>query len=270
VKGSYIVERVHECLICRGKDSNGKPDRDGMNLSFLELRRLLTHYGKHLYDEGKVFPHVPLGDNVDLGKGIDQFGATYKYKCKDTACWKSKKPQCGYKEFALHMLSDHDTLEEVLAVDPRPALRSGLLSSLREARERQREADRPLYCLVPGCPEAGQGHTRDQSYRSLRQHYALAHWRPWFLVSPGRGQPVRTQRLTMTGAHCLVCNLKMFGDDAKMMEHYAVVHGRLEAALLDRSVGGVPAPAAVISQLFPSLLPRLGPGGRGGEGRGEG
>jgi hypothetical protein len=151
-------------------------------------------------------------------------GRIYKYKCCVKNCWKAAKPDCGYKEFALHMIQDHGKLEEVLEADPRPALQL-VLGQIRAAREQQQEADRPRSCLVPGCPEADRQHRQQGGYRGLRQHYALAHWRRWFERSPGGGQ-ARTQRLTKTGAHCQVCNIKLFGDDAKMIEHYAVVHDR--------------------------------------------
>ena len=50
--------------------------------------------------------------------------------------------------------------------------------------------------------------------------------------------------------------MKLFGDDAKMIEHYAVVHQKLEAAILDTSnpVVGEQGSRAVIQQLFPDLL----------------
>ena len=43
------------------------------------MKKLVGHYGKHVYDEGRVFKHVPLGpDNVDRGQGVDEYGRTYR------------------------------------------------------------------------------------------------------------------------------------------------------------------------------------------------
>ena len=50
-----------------------------MSFSPKELKKLVGHYGKHVYDEGRVFKHVPVGpDNVDQGQGVDEYGRTYR------------------------------------------------------------------------------------------------------------------------------------------------------------------------------------------------
>jgi len=234
-------------------------DKEGSNLSFRELKKLVGHYGRHLYDEGRLFAHVPLGEgNADRGQGVDEFGKTFRYKCGFPSCWKAAKGECGYKEFALHMVSDHEALEAVLEEDARPELLE-LLAQIRAVKARQREETQPRCCEVRGCQEADKEHVKDQNYRTLRHHYATAHWRRWFERTPREGEAPRTQKLTKTGALCQVCNLKMFGDDAKMIEHYAVVHSRLEEALVDPSVAGVGEEdrRAVAEQLFPHLLSRL-------------
>ena len=51
----------------------------------------------------------------------------------------------------------------------------------------------------------------------------------------------------------------MFGDDAKMIEHYAVAHGRLQEAILEEQDSkqpliGTDDAKAVLRQLFPDLL----------------
>jgi len=258
---SYFVEKVHVCKICHGKDQNGKVDKEGLNLSFSpkELKKLVGHYGKHVYDEGRVFKHVPVGpDNVDRGQGVDEYGRTYRYKCNYKTCWKSLKGECGYKEFALHVISDHGGLEMVLEEDERPELQM-VLGQIRQVKEEKRAADQPLRCMVAGCEDADREHIIDGDYRTLRNHYAVAHWRRWFERTPGPGQPPRTQKLSKTGAFCQVCNLKMFGDDAKMIEHYAVAHGRLQEAILEEQdskqpVVGAEDAKAVLGQLFPDLL----------------
>jgi len=258
---NYFVEKVHVCKICHGKDQNGKVDKEGLNLSFSpkELKKLVGHYGKHVYDEGRVFKHVPLGpDNVDRGQGVDEYGRTYRYKCNYKTCWKSLKGECGYKEFALHVISDHGGLEMVLEEDERPELQT-VLGQIRQVKEEKRAADQPLCCVVVGCEDADREHIKDGDYRTLRNHYAVAHWRRWFERPQGPGQPPRTQKLSKTGAFCQVCNLKMFGDDAKMIEHYAVAHGRLQEAILEEQdskqpVVGAEDAKAVLGQLFPDLL----------------
>jgi len=258
---SYFVEKVHICKICHGKDQNGKADKEGLNLSFSpkELKKLVGHYGKHVYDEGRVFKHVPVGpDNVDNGQGVDEYGRTYRYKCNYKTCWKSLKGECGYKEFALHVISDHGGLEMVLEEDERPELQT-VLGQIRQVKEEKRASDQPLCCVVSGCEDSDREHIKDGDYRTLRNHYAVAHWRRWFERPPGPGQPPRTQKLSKTGAFCQVCNLKMFGDDAKMIEHYAVAHERLQEAILEEQdskqpLVGVEDAKAVLGQIFPDLL----------------
>ena len=73
-----------------------------------------------------------------------------------------------------------------------------------QVKEQQREANQPKQCAVPGCEEKEREHIKDGEYRTLRHHYALAHWRRWFERAPGAGEGPRTQRLTKTGAHCQV------------------------------------------------------------------
>jgi len=257
--GSYFVEQVHVCKICHGKDKDGKVDKEGMNLNFRDLKKLVGHYGKHLYDEGKVFKYVPLGpDNQDRGNGVDEFGMTYRYKCGFKSCWKSVKGECGYKEFALHMISDHDALEKALGEDERPELRH-LLAQILQVKEQLREATQPRTCIFPTCRDNERQHTNENDYRTLKHHYATAHWRRWFEKPPVQGQPLRTQRLVKTGTICEVCKMKMFGDDERMIEHYAVVHDRLKEALLDVGESGVTLAdtRAVVEQVMPSLLPQL-------------
>ena len=135
----YSVERVHVCVICQGK-KNGKPDKEALNLSFSQPRKLKEHYSKHFYDEGKIFEFFPVEDrnkNED-GSVKDHFGNMFKYRCdkqnrdnKDEPCWKSKKQRCGYKELALHNATDHDLFEEIIANDEREEIQE-LLDELQE------------------------------------------------------------------------------------------------------------------------------------------
>ena len=63
-------------------------------------------------------------------------------------------------------------------------------------------------------------------------------------------------RLTQLGAECNLCKEKLYGDDGKMVEHYATEHNRLEEAIMDTK--SVPVSSditrAVLKQLFPDLL----------------
>ena len=90
------IEQVHTCLICKGKDSSGRMDREANNLSFRDPKKMFMHYGKHLYDEGRLFKHIPPVDGS--AEGFDEYGRVYRYKCGFKGCWKATKKDCGYKE----------------------------------------------------------------------------------------------------------------------------------------------------------------------------
>ena len=63
-------------------------------------------------------------------------------------------------------------------------------------------------------------------------------------------------RLTQLGAECNLCKEKLYGDDGKMVEHYATEHNRLEEAIMDTKSAPVSTNVtkAVLEQLFPDLL----------------
>ena len=245
---------MHTCLICKGKDSSGRMDREANNLSFRDPKKMFMHYGKHLYDEGRLFKHIPpVGGSAE---GFDEYGRVYRYKCGFKGCWKATKKDCGYKEYALHMVTDHDKLGDILEGDERPDLVK-LFAKVQKMKAQRLEADRPLHCLVPGCPDADQLHSKERSYRTLLAHYASAHWRPWFdQLPPAQGERPRRQRLTQLGAECDLCKEKLYGDDKKMVEHYATDHNKLEEAIVDpKSVPiSTEVTRAVLEQLFPDLL----------------
>ena len=127
----------------------------------------------------------------------------HRYKCNYKTCWKSLKGECGYKEFALHVISDHGGLEMVLEEDERPELQT-VLGQIRQVKAEKRAEDQPRCCVVSGCEDAEREHIKDGDYRTLRNHYAVAHWRRWFERPPAPGQPPRTQKLSKTGAFCQV------------------------------------------------------------------
>jgi len=256
--GSYYVEEIHTCLVCNGKTPDGRVDKEASNLSFREIKRLREHYSRHLYSEGKIFKHA-LADpeNVDAdGKVIDEFGSKYKYNCEVKKCWKSKKPACGYKEMALHNAAEHEVLEKVLAADERPALKR-LLEQIQEAKEKERQATQPLSCLIPECPEGDILYTNHGDYQSLKGHYSSKHWGDWFLAPTEPNKP-RTQKVKepRRGTPCDICQVKVFGDENSMIEHYATVHDQLVTGIMDveHSGIGVEDSRAVALQLFPHRL----------------
>jgi len=256
--GSYYVEEIHTCLLCNGKTLDGRVDKEASNLSFREIKRLREHYSKHLYSEGKIFKHFPAQpDNVDTeGKVIDEYGTTYKYNCDVKICWKSKKPACGYKEMALHNAAEHDVLEKILEADERPVLKR-LLEQIQEAKEKEILVTKPLSCIFPECSEKDTLFTNHGDYKSLKGHYSCHHWREWFVATTDSNKP-RTQRVKepRRGTPCDVCQVKVFGDENSMIEHYAVVHDQLLAGIMDIEHSGVEVDISkkVILQLFPEKL----------------
>jgi len=256
--GSYYVEEIHTCLVCNGKTPDGRVDKEASNLSFREIKRLREHYSRHLYSEGKIFKHAPAEpENVDAdGKVIDEFGSKYKYNCEVKNCWKSKKPACGYKEMALHNAAEHGVLEKVLAADERPALKR-LLEQIQEAKEKERLATQPLSCLIPECPESDVLYTNHGDYQSLKGHYSSQHWGAWFMAPTEPNKP-RTQKVKepRRGTLCDICQVKVFGDENSMREHYAVVHDQLVTGIMDveHSGVGLEESRAVLVQLYPHRL----------------
>ena len=79
----FSVEIAHCCVICKGKDKDGKVDKDASNLSLSDPKRLKEHYCRHFYTEGKLFELLPLedGNKREDGSPLDEFGRQYKYKC---------------------------------------------------------------------------------------------------------------------------------------------------------------------------------------------
>ena len=91
----------------------------------------------------------------------------------------------------------------VLEEDERPELQT-VLGQIRQVKAEKRAEDQPRCCVVSGCEDSEREHIKDGDYRTLRNHYAVAHWRRWFERPPAPGQPPRTQKLSKTGAFCQV------------------------------------------------------------------
>ena len=138
----FSVEIAHCCVICGGKDKDGKIDKEASNLSLSDPKRLKEHYCRHFYTEGKLFDLLPLeeGNKKEDGSILDEFGKQYRYKCDKKSvtrpgepCWKSKKRPCGYKEIALHHAAEHGLFETIIEADQRPEIQE-LVKKLEEAR----------------------------------------------------------------------------------------------------------------------------------------
>jgi len=255
----YNVEQIHNCVICNGKFPDGKVDKEAINLSFRQIKKLKEHYAKCLYAEGKLRKWVePESGNTDAtGKVKDEFGVSYKYTCSVKGCWKAKKKaEVGYKEIALHNCAEHGVLELILEEETRPKLIS-LLEKIKLAKQQEIEETKPLYCKIRGCQEEDIPFKNTDDYRTLKNHYAIQHYRAWFRAKDGSGEP-RTQRATepRRGTTCQLCENKVFGDDDSMVEHYAYSHDRLVKAVL---AGGhsVSLTRKVLKDLFPAELKRF-------------
>ena len=139
----YSVERIHICVICKGRKPDGRVDKEAMNLSMVDLRLLKEHYSRHFYDEGKIFEFFPVEErnkNPD-GSVKDHFGNIFKYRCDKMSannpgepCWKSKRQKCGYKELALHNATEHELFEEIIVNDERPELLE-LIDQIQEQKK---------------------------------------------------------------------------------------------------------------------------------------
>ena len=136
----YTVEKIHCCVLCKGM-KDGKQDKDAMNLSFGNLKKLKEHYSKHFYDEKLVFKYFPPKSNNinEDGSPKDEFGKAFKYKCETKArdgsvCWMSKRPGCGYKEISLHNCKEHGLFEKIVEEDPRPELQE-LIKEIEDSSE---------------------------------------------------------------------------------------------------------------------------------------
>eukprot|EP00092_Neocalanus_flemingeri_P030842 GFUD01033496.1.p1 GENE.GFUD01033496.1~~GFUD01033496.1.p1 ORF type:complete len:578 (-),score=151.16 GFUD01033496.1:164-1897(-) len=115
-----IVEEMHTCFICEGKE------REGRNLSFdgSMVYQTRYHYASCYYDEGAYLHKYPPGahNTNEEGGPKDILGKEVKYSCQEKDC--SVKRKMGYKEFTIHMSNEHGGLEKVMKVDHREAIRN--------------------------------------------------------------------------------------------------------------------------------------------------
>jgi len=255
----YNVEQIHNCVLCHGKLPDGKTDKEALNLSFRQMKKLKEHYSKCLYHEGKLKNYVdPEAGNTDAeGKVKDEFGISYKYSCSVKGCWKAKKKaEVGYKELALHNSAEHGVLEQILEEETRPEL-IDLLAKINYAKQVEIEETQPLTCKVTGCQEGEVMFKNTENYRGLKTHYSIQHFRDWFRTKDPNGEP-RTQKATepRRGTNCKLCSVKVFGDDDSMVEHYAFCHDRLLKAIMS-GAQSVSDTRKILKDLFPGELPRF-------------
>jgi len=239
---TYSMMEIHQCIRCKGRTSEGKPDKEATSLSFKDknsLRKLREHYCKCFYAAGKIFGHVdPEDDNRDAsGNVIDEFGNKYKYQCKVKGCWKQKK-ECGYKELAMHNAIEHGVLEEILALETDQRY-VNLLGQIRAAERRELSQTKPLKCRVKGCPDSELLFENIQDYAKLQTHYAVQHYRAWF-VNRDDGGKARNQKVLEPGRGtiCRNCRERVYGNEELMMGHYASKHKRLADAVME-GVSGI-------------------------------
>jgi len=254
----YSAQAIHCCVICKGKNPDGKIDKDASNLSFNQMRRLKEHYAKCLYGQGKVAKFVnPEEFNLDkeTGKIIDEFGRQYKYQCSVAGCWKQKR-QCGYKELAMHNTVEHGVIESILELETDPGLLA-VLAAIQKHEEMEREINQPINCKVSGCNEKDVPFIKKNEYKELKGHYAMEHYRAWFVARDDGGRP-RTQKVTEPGKGtiCRLCKDRVYGNEDKMMEHYASKHERLADAVIDGCSGVNTEDARkILVDLFPDKVP---------------
>jgi len=112
------MEEVHSCLLCNGKD------KEGTELSFdpNKLWQTRYHYASCYYRSGVYYSLYPPGkDNTgEDGEPRDVIGKEVKYCCKVTC---SQKRKMGYKEFCIHMSTEHGGLKTVMEKDQREDVR---------------------------------------------------------------------------------------------------------------------------------------------------
>ena len=95
------VERMMNCLLCSNKD--------GKNLSGYDAVR--HHVSVCLFSTGAYVPFLP--HKQEQTDEIEEYGRQFRYKCQVENCEKntSKSKAMGYREFSMHMGSNHGILE---------------------------------------------------------------------------------------------------------------------------------------------------------------
>ena len=88
---------------------------------------------------------------------------------------------------------------------------------------------------MTGCCDRDIPFTNENDYLRLKGHYAIDHYRAWF-VKREDARP-RTQKVTEPGKGtiCTLCRERIYGNDEVMIQHYSAKHELLAAAVLDGS-----------------------------------
>ena len=169
------VERMMNCLLCSNKD--------GKNLSGYDAVRY--HVSVCLFATGAYVPFLPHKQGQVTE--IEEYGRQFRYKCQVENCEKSssKSKAMGYREFSMHMGSNHGILERWAEKSDKDGAKE-LYHSLKNWREQKGETfpENPNYsveevhtCLL--CHGEGDGgkETKALSFapdkiKSTRYHYA--------------------------------------------------------------------------------------------------
>jgi len=134
------IDRVQNCLVCRGQ---GKANKEGRNLNFAEgLQDSKYHYAVCYYNEGAFVQFVDPGEiNKTVGgEPLEEFGMKYKYKCPFPTCSRNTGRGAGklmgYKEYSIHCGVAHNLLEKVMDVDDRDGIKD-VMAALKYARKKE-------------------------------------------------------------------------------------------------------------------------------------
>ena len=127
-----LREEMHTCLLCGGKDKDGS--KDGLNMSLKKEKMVAAryHYASCFYDTGAYLAlYSPGEQNMDgNGQAKDVMGRDVKYSCDFEQCGQGRagtvRRKMGYKEFCIHMGSEHGGLEQVMGQDEREEVRKML------------------------------------------------------------------------------------------------------------------------------------------------
>jgi len=184
------IDRVQNCLVCRGE---GRANKEGRNLNFAEgLQDSKYHYAVCYYNEGAFVQFVDPGEinKTVSGEPLEEFGMKYKYKCPFPTCSRNTGRGAGklmgYKEYSIHCGVAHNLLEKVMEVDDRDGIKD-VMAALKYARKKEGvkieempppQVEQVHRCLLcKGETKDGKNLSFHESKRlQLRYHYASCYY----------------------------------------------------------------------------------------------